>query len=165
MLPSPDTLNNLSHGKFVLANLAAKRAKQLREGALPLVQTSSIHPLTIAFEEIAAGKIKPIFNATPTPLPEAEVSVLIDETRPAELGLLLPSLDDVEAALVTSGVFEAGEEHEAEDAIEVGEEGVLNLSDLIEEEEEEVVAAGDEDTLSLSDIADQENIDEEESHD
>src|SRR5687768_7649428 len=63
MLPKPDILNNYEHGKFVLSNLAAKRAKQLREGAPALVQVDSNHPLTIALAEIAAGKIKPIMIA------------------------------------------------------------------------------------------------------
>ena len=60
MLPSPDILNEFEYGKFVLSNLAAKRAKQLKEGAQPLVQIDSHHPLTIALAEIAAGRIKPI---------------------------------------------------------------------------------------------------------
>lgn len=163
MLPFPDTLNNLPYGKFVLSNLAAKRAKQLREGALPLIQTGAIHPLTIAFEEIAAGKIKPIMNSSPVTLGEPEVTVVIED---GELGLLLPGLDETEAALVTSAVFEGAEEHD--DALEAKDD-IVSLSDLIdvEDEEEEVAVGGDgEDTLSLSDIADQENLEEdEESHD
>ena len=68
MLPSPDILNNYPYGKFVLSNLAAKRAKQLREGAPPLVRVESSHPLTIALAEIAAGKIKPIMPAIGDPI-------------------------------------------------------------------------------------------------
>ena len=52
MLPSPDILNDFEHGRFVLSNLAAKRAKQLREGAMPLVSVESNHPLTIAGDRI-----------------------------------------------------------------------------------------------------------------
>lgn len=37
--------------------LAAKRAKQLRDGAPKLIDTSSTNPLTIALEEIAAGRV------------------------------------------------------------------------------------------------------------
>jgi len=36
ILPSADVLNDYEHGRFVLSNLAAKRAKQLKEGAPPL---------------------------------------------------------------------------------------------------------------------------------
>lgn len=150
----------MPYGKFVLSNLAAKRAKQLREGALPLIPTSSIHPLTIAFEEIAAGKIKPIFHATSNNLVEPDVAVLIDENRPSELGLLLPSLDEVESALVSEIGME-GDDHEEHH--EDGAEPVLSLSDLIEEEEPAVVA-DEEAPLSFTEMAEQESLEEEEEH-
>ena len=37
--------------------VASKRAEQLRDGARPLVETETSNPLTIAFHEIAEGKI------------------------------------------------------------------------------------------------------------
>lgn len=160
MLPSPDILNNYEHGKFVLSNLAAKRAKQLREGAPQLVQCDSNHPLTIALAEIAAGKIKPIMPSLTDALPKHEdLPLLIDENMPAELGMLLPALDETEAALVTS----AGEEdHE----VEMESDEVMSLSDLVEDEEDEVAAiAAEDDTLSLSDIAEQETAEDEEEAD
>lgn len=58
LYPSADKLDAFS-SKFVLANLAARRAKQLREGAPPLIETNSTHPLTIALEEIAEGAVVP----------------------------------------------------------------------------------------------------------
>jgi len=156
MLPSPDILNDYEHGKFVLSNLAAKRAKQLREGAPPLVQVDSTHPLTIALAEIAAGKIKPLLTGTPDAIePTSDLPMLIEENVPAELGMLLPALDETEAALVTS----VGEEDAEPDAD--GEDS-LSLSDLVEEDEEAVTVASDDDTLSLSDIAEQENVEEDE---
>src|SRR5436305_14187416 len=115
MLPSPDILNDFQPGKFVLSNLAAKRAKQLREGAPPLVQIESNHPLTIALAEIAAGKIKAIMPTHDQAIVEGpESALLIDETVPAELGMLLPALDETEAALVSSTAIAGEEEHEAE---------------------------------------------------
>lgn len=156
MLPSPDTLNDYEHGKFVLSNLAAKRAKQLREGAPPLVQVDSNHPLTIALAEIAAGKIKPILsNVAEVIEPTTDVAVLIDENVPAELGMLLPALDETEAALVTT----VGEEDGDPDAD--GEDG-LSLSDLVEDDEEAAAISSDDDTLSLTDIAEQEASDDDE---
>jgi len=157
MLPSPDILNEYPYGKFVLSNLAAKRAKQLREGAPALVHVESNHPLTIALAEIAAGKIKPIMPTA------AELRVdfdqapalLVDETVPAELGMLLPALDETEAALVSSAALE--EDHDNEPDMD----DVISLSDLVDEEEV-VAAASDDDTLSLSDIADAETADEDE---
>lgn len=159
MLPSPDILNDFQPGKFVLSNLAAKRAKQLREGAPPLVQVDSSHPLTIALAEIAAGKIKPIMPTGDTDAFEIpDTAILIEESVSAELGVLLPALDETETALVT-GVVMGEDDHEAEDH----EPDSLSLSDLVgeEDEHEEVASASsDEDTLSLSDIAEQESSEE-----
>jgi DNA-directed RNA polymerase subunit omega len=39
--------------------LAAKRARELRAGQLPLVDVDSQNPVTVALEEIAAGRIRP----------------------------------------------------------------------------------------------------------
>lgn len=161
MLPSPDILNDFQPGKFVLSNLAAKRAKQLREGAPPLVQIESNHPLTIALAEIAAGKIKPIMpsgDAEAFEIPDT--AVLVDET--GELGMLLPALDESEAAMVQSVVL-GEDEHEVE--IDEHEPDALSLSDLVGdgEEQEEVAIASEDDTLSLSEIAEQESSEEEES--
>lgn len=147
MLPSPDTLNDFQPGKFVLSNLAAKRAKQLREGAQPLVQIESNHPLTIALAEIAAGKIRAGMAGPSAAVAHIDTDSLMEETLPAELGMLLPALDETEAALVT------GLDEEAE--VEHGDDETVSLSDLVSEEDVVAVAA-DEDTLSLSDIADQE---------
>lgn len=161
MLPSPDILNNYEHGKFVLSNLAAKRAKQLREGAPPLVQIESSHPLTIALAEIAAGKIKPVMpKVTESLEPTFETPRLIDETVPAELGMLLPALDETEAALVVT-VGEEDHDIEIDPDADPDLADPLNLSDLVGEEEEAVVAEGDDETLSLSDIAEQETAGEE----
>jgi len=156
MLPSPDILNDFEHGKFVLSNLAAKRAKQLREGAPALVQVESNHPLTIALAEIAAGKIKAILPVPGQIGVESELALLIDENVPAELGMLLPALDETEAALVT---VVGEEDHDAD----VDPDETLSLADLVDEDEEEApeVVDHEEDTLSLSDIAEQEDTETE----
>lgn len=162
MLPSPDILNEYEHGKFVLSNLAAKRAKQLKEGAPPLVRIESNHPLTIALAEIAAGKIKPVMPEAGPSLEVPEEGVLI-EARPAEFGMLLPALDETEAALVTSVAI--GEDEVDLDVDHDEPEAALSLSDLVggdEEEEEEETVVADEDTLSLTDIAEEEESSEEE---
>ncbi len=156
MLPKPDILNDYAPGKFVLSNLAAKRAKQLKEGAPPLVQVDSIHPLTIALAEIAAGKIKPILSGRAEALEVPEVPTLtLDDTLPPELGMLLPALDETEAALIST--IEAEGEDEG-----VENEELISLSDLVDEDEEaEVASSSDEDTLSLTDIAEAESVEEE----
>lgn len=162
MLPSPDLLNNYAHGKFVLSNLAAKRAKQLKEGAMPLVQVDSHHPLTIALAEIAAGKIKPILTAQEEriELEGVDLALISEEGVPGHLGMLLPALDETEAALVSNLIIE---DHEIEPEAETEEAVIPTLADLSDGEVDETVpAVAEDDTLSLSDIADQESADEEE---
>ncbi|MCO5297634.1 MAG: DNA-directed RNA polymerase subunit omega [Fimbriimonadaceae bacterium] len=161
MLPSADILNEFEFGKFVLSNLAAKRAKQLREGAPPLVQIDSNHPLTIALAEIAAGRIKPAVPAAAELIDDGvEVAVLSEDSVPAELGLLLPSLDEVEL------VPDADEEDADDESDDEVEDRPVSLSDLADDdddtEEETVAADGDDETLSLSDIAEQESGDDDE---
>lgn len=158
MLPSPDILNEFSEGKFVLSNLAAKRANQLREGAIPLVRIESNHPLTIALAEIAAGHIKPIMpSGEEVAIDQVAVSILADETVPGELGLLLPALEEIDAVF-PEAVLEGEDEH---DEHEIEADG-LSLGDLVGEEEEVAPVAAEEETLSLSDIAEQESADDEE---
>ncbi|MEQ1935925.1 MAG: DNA-directed RNA polymerase subunit omega, partial [Fimbriimonadaceae bacterium] len=138
----------------------------LREGAMPLVQIDSHHPLTIALAEIAAGKIKPIISAAVAhEFETSDLTLITDGTIPAELGMLLPALDETEVALVQEILAEHGDDSDENlDAAPV--EKVMSLTDLVEgadEEEEEIVpVVSEDDTLSLSDIAEQESADEEE---
>lgn len=55
--PSADTIEDKVGSRYSLVVLAAKRAKQIKEGAPILIETASTNPLTIALEEIAAGKV------------------------------------------------------------------------------------------------------------
>lgn len=55
--PSGDTIEQKVRSRYTLVVLAAKRAKQIKEGAPILIDTESTNPLTIAMEEIAAGKV------------------------------------------------------------------------------------------------------------
>jgi len=162
ILPTADILNDYEHGKFVLSNLAAKRAKQLREGAPPLVRVDSHHPLTVALAEIAAGKIKAIFpkeDLTSAAVEGDLSAALVEEAVPGELGILLPALDDLEAELVGVGALlgddHDDEEHHADDA--------PSLSDLLEDatgepEPERETVEPEADTLSLSDIEAEEEV-------
>ena len=56
-----DCLKNIDD-RFVLIHLAAKRVRQLRKGAEPLVACKNKDIVT-ALREIAGGKVKPIFPA------------------------------------------------------------------------------------------------------
>jgi DNA-directed RNA polymerase subunit omega len=55
--PSADTIEDRVGSRYSLVVLAAKRAKQIKEGSPVLIDTESTNPLTIAMEEIAAGKV------------------------------------------------------------------------------------------------------------
>jgi len=46
------------HCRYSLVLAAAKRATELAQGSLPLVETKSKKITTIALEEVAAGKVR-----------------------------------------------------------------------------------------------------------
>jgi DNA-directed RNA polymerase omega subunit len=144
--PSADELENWG-SKYSLVVLVAKRAKQIKSGAPPLVETSSRNPLTIALEEVAAGKIH---------CQVADHDILPKTTQEAEVAQLLAiptvALDDEAAReeTETTAIFsdeadvlseeeEAEEEEEEEEEIEheEEEEGAVHAPDLDEEVEEE----------------------------
>lgn len=91
--PSADTIEDKVKSRYSLVVLSAKRAKQIKEGAPVLIETTSTNPLTIALEEIAAGKVTatevdadivpqaaPGAGATPTAaLPEHRAETLTTE--------------------------------------------------------------------------------------
>lgn len=160
IFPSPDILNDQEYGKFVLANLAAKRAKQIKEGAPPLVRIDSNHPLSIALAEIAAGKIKPILGSDAHATVEMEDElVALDKLDLGEIGLLLPAIDEEEADVLAKGTAVFGDddedhEHDHEED-ELEDTAAASLTDLLEDEAEP--EAAEEDTeLSLDDLAEQE---------
>lgn len=60
--PSADKIEKQVESKYALVILAAKRAKQLKEGGRPRISTDSRNPLTVALEEIAAGQVQCRFD-------------------------------------------------------------------------------------------------------
>lgn len=44
-------------GKYALARAISERAKQLQNGALPLVEVKIPNPITVAIEEVVQGKV------------------------------------------------------------------------------------------------------------
>lgn len=56
--PHPDKLDALE-SKYALVILAAKRARQIKDGARRLIDSRSANPLTASLEEIADGAIIP----------------------------------------------------------------------------------------------------------
>ena len=57
---NPSLTNLLIDGesKYTLVMVTSKRAREIIEGSVPLVETNSMKPVTIAIEELLEGKIK-----------------------------------------------------------------------------------------------------------
>lgn len=157
--PSADKLE-IWGSKYALVTLAAKRAKQIKSGAPPLIDTDSRNPLTIALEEIAAGRITceiPDVDAVPGISMEAEVAEL----------LAIPEDYDDEAAALTADVAPVHEEEaaasydeeeiEEEEEEDEEEERPLWIEEIEEEVEEEVGLApvdGEEEAVAPAEVGD-----------
>ncbi|MCC6402462.1 MAG: DNA-directed RNA polymerase subunit omega [Fimbriimonadaceae bacterium] len=161
ILPHPDVLNEAEYGRFVLVNLAAKRARQIKDGAPPLVRIDSGHPVSIALAEIAAGKLRPHFTSeTEDAQAAAEHLATLEGLEIGDMGLLLPSLeedvdlhtdeeeeDSLEDDLhsISLDLHDPDQEGEIEEEVEAGTNaGDLSLDDLAESEEEDSDSDGDE---------------------
>lgn len=56
--PSIDILKEKINSKYTLVTISARRARELQDGAKPLVEQPKSHTFVgIALEEIAAGKL------------------------------------------------------------------------------------------------------------
>jgi DNA-directed RNA polymerase subunit omega len=56
--PPMDALREQVDSRYTLVVLAAKRARQILEGARPQVEANSEKPVTIALQEIAGRKLE-----------------------------------------------------------------------------------------------------------
>ncbi len=56
--PSLEELLDQVDNKYALVIVAAKRARQIKDGVLPLVDIDSTNPVSVALEEIATGKVR-----------------------------------------------------------------------------------------------------------
>ena len=77
-----EKLADLVGSRYALAVGTAKRARQLKEGAIPLVKCATKHPVTIALHEIAAGKVvvKAVGEAGDTPATDGRADSKADDT-------------------------------------------------------------------------------------
>lgn len=180
IFPAPDILNEVEYGKFVLTNLAAKRAKQIKEGAPPLVRIDTNHPLSIALEEIAKGKIKPILGADAQAAELDEDYSALDELGLDDVGLLLPSIEEDEDSMddddiLGLGDFGLDDEDDDDDSEDSSEEDADPLAALLgdddsddsdSEETDVVTKDSDEATeVSLDDLAEEEEAGNDEESD
>jgi len=122
--------------RFTVVVAAAKRAKQIKDGAPPLINLPTRNALTIALHEIAAGLIQ-IGDAPPEPDLSAEAAA-------EEIGdLAAPEV--VEALLGRPGgldeedIADEGEEDDDTDLDEeLGDEGDEEDEDAEEDEDEDL---------------------------
>lgn len=56
--PSIDQLMDKVNSKYTLVIAAAKRGRQLRDGARPVIESGSRKEVTVALNEINAGKLE-----------------------------------------------------------------------------------------------------------
>ncbi len=169
IFPEPDVLNELEMGKFVLANLAAKRAKQIKEGAPPLVRINSSHPLSIALAEIAAGKIKPIMGSDAEAMEDQDLEAAMEDLTVDEMGLLLPGLEEDEDSEETVAVKKPDLDLDLDDIDEDDDddddddskssdddEGISSLLDDDDDDDDSSASSSDDDSITLDELAEKE---------
>jgi DNA-directed RNA polymerase omega subunit len=148
--PEADKLDAME-SKYALVIVAAKRAKQLKDGARRYVGTRSTNTLTVALEEIADGQIVPLLVGEPEKLPTSlpATPVLgglvatsddddegIHEHTAAEIGALLSDEEEVEAyeadSVLNDDIMQTEDdvmEAEVDDAAEEGPYGIVMPGD------------------------------------
>ncbi len=143
----------MEYGKFVLTNLAARRAKQIRDGAPPLVRIESNHPLSIALAEIAAGKIKPVLGSLDQGGVEIDEYAALDSAIDTE-GLLLPGMEDEELAVLgLTDDLDIDLDSEEGPSLDDDLDGASSISDLLEEDLPASGADSETEVVSLDDLA------------
>ncbi len=70
-------------GTFLMVNVAAQRARQIMQGAPPLVPSSSRKPAAIAIREIEAGLV-PYYLPSDLPMLDTPAEEIAEETAPEE---------------------------------------------------------------------------------
>lgn len=116
---------------------AAKRAKQIKDGAPPLVQSESRNPLTIALHEIAVGLVE--ITEPIAPSEEPEIVVAAEPEAALGAGKALPDLPliDLSEALTEEVLEEeAALEEEDDEDLDVDLDGDLE-GDLDEDGEDD----------------------------
>jgi DNA-directed RNA polymerase subunit omega len=147
----PDKLDRTG-SRFARVIVAAKRARQIKDGARTLVESRSANVLTVALDEILVGEIIPLQVEEPEPLPTSV------PPSPVIGGLLSTSVDDDLLDLTTGKhdsilpLTDEDEEDEDEDAY-----GAHDLEeDLVVTPVADDLAENDADALEV----DEEDVDE-----
>lgn len=164
ILQSTDELEDYVGNKYSLVILAAKRARQLKEGHPSLVRDNSDNKLSVALHEVSEHKLQPV--APPeeeiAPAPRDMITSLVtgaDFDLDEELDLDEGDAVDDLAALLVGG----GDEDEAEAETEDEESPTTGLTTTVDEDEDEEEAdedGGDEDEAEEDESLDTDDEDE-----
>ncbi len=138
--PSPDKLDE--RNKYELVILAAKRARQIKDGARVLTETHSANPLSRALEELAEGAIIPKLGE--------DISLHKAALRPTE-----PTLEDIISAGPIVDIHGDAEFADMDlDGLPL-DDFLTNLDDDSSDEDRDEAAASDEDEMIAGDIDDE----------
>lgn len=138
--PSPDKLDSLE-SKYALVILAAKRARQIKDGARRLAESRSTNPLTVALEEIADGAIIPRI------VEDATVTAHQAALKPNE-----PSLEDIIGAGPVLAIEPEPDSTAAQIAALRSAEPDVEEEDMIDEDNEEELRPVDAFALEASEL-------------
>ncbi len=129
MRPFPvDELAERVGSRFTIVVAAAKRAKQLKEGARPLLDLPTRNPLTIALHEIAAGLVE-VLEAEEVP-EEAVVEIAAEDQAPG------PGVDLLASAGIAADLdLDSEADSEADDMTddELAEDDAADEADFAED--------------------------------
>lgn len=165
ILQSTDELEEYVGNKYSLVILAAKRARQLKEGHLPLSRDTSDNKLSVALREVSEHKLQPI-----APPPEEEIAPAprdmitslvtgadfdLDEDMDLDEG---DAVDDLAALLV--GAADDEEEAEAEPVEDTAAEATPAASDDDDDDDAEDADADEDDTEADEEVAGADDEDE-----
>jgi DNA-directed RNA polymerase subunit omega len=139
--PSTESLLPLVENRYVLAMLAARRARQLTSGACPTFETETPNPVTLASEEIGEGSVVYRYGKWDAVIPEhpliiaareaalREARAKEEEERLEEQSRIMRQVDRMPGEDVFEQVGIS-----AEDASRIAEQLISHVA-LLEEEE------------------------------
>jgi len=162
ILQSTDELERFVGNKYSLVIVSAKRARQIKDGHIPLARDSSPNPLSLAMAEIGAQQIQAIAPQEEeiAPAPRDVISSLVAGTEfdlEDEMGLEETDAVDDLAALLVGEDEDDEEEHEAEEDPLAAVAAPVAGIDGAEQESED----SDAETAGEGDDEDEESVDEE----
>ncbi|MHB8962229.1 MAG: DNA-directed RNA polymerase subunit omega [Saccharofermentanales bacterium] len=160
--PTMETLLKKVSSRYVLTILAAKRARQLVDGAQPMAKSDTPNFVTNACEEIAAGKVLPIkgIHHVNVPLrPEVEAERLRDEIEKRN-ARYREDMEEESNARIRSLIAVVGAEDELDDEEEAIDADLVVADDIVEIEEIEEIEDGELAGPDEEDLLDIENLEE-----